>query len=65
MNQSPGGNFRSPLSQGSIKILISLLVFTRILSQTVYEEILYENGEELDTFAYQLPENFDSELTYP
>ena len=49
----------------TIKILISILVFTQIYGQTVYEEILYENGEELDTFAYQLPENFNPDNIYP
>ena len=49
----------------TIKILISILVFAQIYGQTVYEEILYENGEELDTFAYQLPENFNPDNIYP
>jgi len=47
------------------KILIFLSIFTIIYSQTVYEQIIYENEEELDIFAYQLPENFDSNLPYP
>jgi len=34
-------------------------------AQIVYEETLYENGEQLDVFAYQLPENFDPNNTYP
>ena len=49
----------------SIKMLISLLVFTQVTGQTIYEEVIYENGEVLDTFAYQLPQNFNSESTYP
>ena len=49
----------------TIKILISILVFTQIYGQTVYEEILYENGQEIDTFAYQLPENFNPDNIYP
>ena len=48
-----------------IKMLISLLVFTQVAGQTIYEEVIYENGEVLDTFAYQLPQNFNSESTYP
>ena len=47
------------------KILIILLITTILCSQTIYEQTLYENGEQLDIFAYQLPENFDSESTYP
>ena len=49
----------------SIKILFSILAFTSLYGQTVYEQTLYENGQEIDTFAYQLPENFDSNNTYP
>ncbi len=48
-----------------LKILIIVLTSSLIYSQTIYEETLYDNGEQLDVFAYQLPENFDSELTYP
>ena len=51
--------------KSSIKILFSILVSTYLYGQTVYEETLYENEQELDTFAYQLPEGFDSNNTYP
>ncbi len=44
---------------------ILIIITTVIYAQTVYEQILYENGEQLDVFAYQLPENFNLETTYP
>ena len=48
-----------------VKILFILFVSNIIYAQTVYEQILYENGQELDVFAYQLPESFNSDSTYP
>ena len=48
-----------------IKILFILSISNIIYTQTVYEQILYENGQELDVFAYQLPESFNSDSTYP
>jgi len=46
-----------------LKILI--IISTSIYAQTIYEQVLYENDEQLDIFAYQLPENFNLETIYP
>ena len=48
-----------------VKILIILSIITILYGQTIYEQILYEDDEQLDIFAYQIPESFDLESTYP
>ena len=46
------------------KLFILFMTLSFLISQTVYEEIIYENGQELDILAYQLPENFNPNSTY-
>ena len=38
------------------KIAIILIIINVVYYQTVYEQTLYENEQEIDVFAYQLPE---------
>ena len=47
------------------KIFILFINLSSVLSQIIYEQTIYEDGQELDVFAYQLPENFNPDLTYP
>ena len=46
------------------KVLI-FLIFSLLSSQIIVEEVLYENGDSLDLFAYQLPLSYDSEESHP
>ena len=48
-----------------VKISFILFISNFIYTQIIYEQSLYENGETLDIFAYQIPEDFNPNSTYP
>ena len=49
-----------------IKTILLFLWFTIVFSQIIEEEFIFDNnGEQIDVFAYQIPENYNPNIPHP